>query len=642
MDADSIRDQVLFTTILFILAVLLRSESLSAGAEIVQIHFDTLPDGTRINDEYSESGVSFVNDFQIGRPYRSSPQITTTASARTVPNVLVNTAQDSEVFSSKDVPLVLYFIRPISGIGLQLGCLSGCGTVPNATVSLYDCAGFLQGQDHAVPDSNFLTGLQVLTAANKTAHIAIIDYGPSTTPEAIDDLAFQIAEATCSDVFPPVVTIDSHSNNQMVAESSIILRGKASDSSGVITRVRINGVDAASSPSNSSVGIPYYEFNHPIDLTEGTNYIPIIAWDGAGNKGTTSLYLHRGSPTSVSLSEFHLTQRGIMKAETCDIDDPFVAGKFTIVRIKVDARTSTGAPTYVSSVEMKLYRHEGGNRQLVRTFVGTTYNPFVSQFDSASALAGIHFWLDGFEFAQPGEYSMEFQAYLGINPVGPVLEVPCTDNTFDFRETKTVSMLIVSTESQLFDNAWGAEHLAKTMKVLRFFKRAYPIAENGLHLVHNSPLPVPDGSQQMMMDWDYIKGTGFTWNFIDDHPDGLFRSKYANVKDASNTNIGGRVTSASLVNLAPKSPYGYFRPGAPWVWEGKKFPVPIDDNHDGTTIDDMPNYLAEFFDQETNQWSTNINDYSHGETFRGFRDMDGDQEYDKGEPIAPITQRWDN
>ncbi|MCA9414379.1 MAG: hypothetical protein KC944_24415, partial [Candidatus Omnitrophica bacterium] len=109
MDADSIRDQVLFTTILFILAVLLRSESLSAGAEIVQIHFDTLPDGTRINDEYSESGVSFVNDFQIGRPYRSSPQITTTASARTVPNVLVNTAQDSEVFSSKDVPLVLYF-----------------------------------------------------------------------------------------------------------------------------------------------------------------------------------------------------------------------------------------------------------------------------------------------------------------------------------------------------------------------------------------------------------------------------------------------------------------------------------------------------------------------------------------------------
>ena len=228
-------------TIPSIAALALAVVASPAAPAPVWIRFDDLADGTRVDQQYAAQGVRFVNDYAPDRPFRSSPQITAYAWARSAPQVLVNRAQDDEIYSSAGVPLVLHFAAPISGVGMQLGCVGPCGTLTDATVRLFDCKGQLRAQGQALPRTDFLTPLQVLDPSGQT-RLVVIDYAGSLTPEAIDDLAFQPSGLACAETAPPMVQVTSHQDQQVVAGAAINLRGRVNDNSGFIAQVKINGM----------------------------------------------------------------------------------------------------------------------------------------------------------------------------------------------------------------------------------------------------------------------------------------------------------------------------------------------------------------------------------------------------------------
>ncbi|MHC4573181.1 MAG: hypothetical protein ACYS76_03480 [Planctomycetota bacterium] len=625
--------------------------SVVQAQQTVWIKFDDLPDGERVEDDYAQHGVHFVNDFVQGWYYRASPQIVSTASAKSPPNVLVNTCKGGEFYGSQYAPLVFWFDQPIAGVGMRLGCVTGCPYVSNGTVSLYDCGGTLRGQGQAVPTSDFTAALEVYDPTETTTMV-VVDYGDSSTEEAIDDLAFMDGSGTCTDSQNPVVNITSHADNLLVATSPIILEGTVSDNSGAISSFKINGDSVKLTPDSNSGFKPEYTFYHQITLDSGSNPISAVAEDPAGNIGSASITLHYGPPETVELTEFHLTQRGIMRKKACDVDGPLVAGKFTLVRIHIDARTATGAPTFVSSVEMNMYRWYGMVPILVGTFMGEQYSPQVSWFDSPSQMAGIYFRIPGDQIEEPGLYSFSFQAFVGLDPVGPVLHPACTGATFKFEKTNPVRLFFCPTEAPMFAQDLGSKYLTQTLTALDFFERSFPIAHGDLHYVDGAPLIVPDGSQKMKDDWDYIKGTGFEWTFKDTDPCGLWRADHKKVEAdlwlfGIKVLIGGKITTPpTLVNLPRRTKYGYFRGGD---WPPAKYGIPMDDNRngtigDGTTgiHDDMINYISEFWDSQTQAWSQNFQDYEHGETFRSFVDLNTNLHCDKGEPVAPTVARWVN
>lgn len=625
-----------------VLVVLLLFGSLAASNSTIEwIYFDDYPDGTSIEDQYAAKGVRFVNDYPgYGSTYRSKPTIVQTGAAWSGPNVLVNKAA-SELFTSANVPLVIRFDGEVAGVGLRLGLAPGEAVVPMATVSLYDCNGLLRARETAVPSANFSTALEVWDSPTAGhSRLLVIDYGATVSPEAIDDLAYQSGTGTCSDTTPPVVQITSHEDKQVVASSPIVLQGTVQDNSGCIQQFRINGQDVPLTPHVSPGGQPAYTFFHTKSLNPGSTQISAMAWDAAGKTGKDVILIHYGPPSTVQLNEFHLTQRGIMRQGACDLDEPFVAGKFAIVKIKLEARTAGGALTYIDQVQMSLFRKVGTTDQLVHTYWGTTYSPFVSIFDSTSQMAGIHFWIPGEDTAVAGEYRMTFQAYLGDTPIGALLQ-PCSSAYFQFSQTQPMRLFFCPTEAPMYAPDLGSKYYTQTLTALDYFNRVYPIADNGLECVVGAPLPIADGSAQMMNAHKYIEGTGFEWTFKDTHPSGLWRASHTIVRDGT-TPIGGVITSGTLVNLPAVSPYGYFRPGGPPQWKEKRYVVPMDDDHDGTIDDDMAHYIGQFYDNQTGAWSTNLQNYEMGETFRGFQDQNGNHQHDPGEPESPSVRRWRN
>lgn len=629
----------------------------AAGPAPVFIRFDSQPNGTRIAEQYAGQGVHFLNDYAPGSIYRASPQITASSLAWSSPNVLVNTAYDPEIFSSANCPMVVRFDQPVAGVGMRLSQLDGTATT--ATVSLIDCQGTVHVKRQVAIRDDFTSGIEVWDPT-QSSQVLVIDYGDSTTPEAIDDLAFQSGTGTCADTVKPIVFIDSHLNNSTVASSPQILSGLVYDNSGSLATFKINGTPVPLSPRSNPTGRPTYRFDHSMALKAGSNAITAMAVDPSGNKGSHSIILNFGAPVTVQLAEFHLTQRGIMRKTACDLDGPFVAGKFTIVRIRLDARTASGYASYVTNVEMTLYRKNGTSDQEIDRFWGTTYSPFVSMFDSASQMAGVHFWIPSYYTAPPGQYTMKFQAYIGTNTFGQPLEPPCTNKYFQFDEMKTVRLFILPTEAPLYSQALGQKSISDTLRVFNFFERAYPIAENGLDCVVGSPLPISDGSTAMKDMYAYIKGTGFEWTFKDTHTSGIFQPHhevvFSTVTLQGKTEyipIGGRVTAPALINYPRRTKFGLFRPGGPpqWLLENRRYVNPMDDNHNGSIDDDMVHYMGDFYDAQTNQWTTNLQNYNHGETFRAFQDQNGNYSFDKnlvkgkdefldGEPLSPISRRW--
>lgn len=636
---------------------------------ITWVKFDNLAAGTRLKEQYAAQGIHFLNDYPGGGgPFRASPVVTATGLAWSAPHVLVNTAADAEIYSSVDVPLVIWFDHPVDGIGVRLGLPPGGSAVSSARVALYDCGGNLRGSTNAVPSATFTTAVEVWDVTGKTtggiSQLLVISHGASNVPEAIDDFSVQMRTGGCVDTGKPSVTITSHNDQEVVPTAGIVLQGTVSDGSSVIRTFRINGQDVPLTPHTSVGGaLTDFTFRHQMTLQPGSNPITAMAWDRANNTGKRSIVLHYGAPATIALSKFHLTQRGIMQDVACDASDPMVAGKFTIARIQLDARTAGGATTYVHAVEMTLYRRVGGVDQPVDTYWGTTYSPFVSLFDSPSELAGIHFWIPPEAVATAGEYRMRFQPYLGITPVGAVLDPPCGGTYFTFQDTNPIRVLLVPAEVSLADPILGAEHFAAHAAQLDEVIRTHPVRagissvwsaqSTGLKIGVSDPLKFCDGSAGMQSSSKWCGGTGFTWTFRDANSNGLWRASHAQALDPTrpdcigSNRLGGRITSAVLHNL-PASPIGYFRGGAhPGDGGGdkSKYYMPFDDDRDGTLeAAELANYAAEYLDAGTGQWSTDFNQYAMGDVFRQFRDLNGNNCYDEGdsEPVAPVVTLWRN
>jgi hypothetical protein len=610
--------------------------------DIRWVKFDDVPSGTLAASYYAGQGVRFVTDDVGTTAYRSRPTVEALAQAWSGPNVLVNRAQ-SEIFSSAGAPLVLVFQQPIHGIGLRAGTPAGAPAVTGATISLLDCAGDVVASEALPVSANFSSGIQVYHPdQGGLVQTVVIDYGATTVPETIDDLAFEMGGGGCADVLAPVVNILSHTDQQVLANGNIVLIGRVTDNSGLVDRLRVNGVSGGLTPLWNTNGSLEFEFRVPLSLPEGSHPVNVLAWDLAGNIGKENILLHVGAPQSVTMEEIHITQRGVMRDDACDIDEPLVAGKFTIIRLKLDARTASGAKSYVEQAKVYVWRKIGAGLTYLHEAWGTTYSPFVSQFDSPSSMAGIHFWIPGEILAEAGEYRFEFLAYVNDQLLIRDIPIPCGVQLFTFSETAPIRAFMCPTEAPFWAPELGSEWLTQTMATMDFVQRAFPIADGALQFVTGYPLSLSDGSHQARNQLDYVEGTGFEWTFIDKDPAGISRGDTEFVFNTENKPYGGRIKSSKMITLPNSSGYGIFLPGGPAQWDNRRYVEPLDDDHDGGVEDDLGPYLGEFYDEQSSTWMNDLINYNSGEVFRSFVDTNGNHLYDKGEVWAPAVQRWEN
>jgi hypothetical protein len=629
---------------------------------IVTLNFDGYPDGTRISEQYASQGVHFMNDYFPDVIYRASPMVKAHDNARSVPNVLVNDYYDPEFNNSSEVPMILWFDQPVTGVGMWLGTrqmseMFACTGDYTATVTATDCNGSLVGEKTVSVSSSFNTPLEIDDALGRIQMVKI-DYGASPCPEAIDDLVFQTTSNTCTDVYVPKVTITSHPASSIVNVAKQEILGTVADT-GILKSVKINGTAVG---YNQSYGLDY--FHGFVTLQEGSNTITVLAEDKSGNKGSAQVVITLGTPSSASIAQFHLTQRGVVFNKSCDIDKPLVAGKSALVRLDLSVKSTSGLDTYASSVDLMLYRNTGSGDTLVKTIQGSMYSPYLSMFSSAIDLAAIHFWVPPSDLDPPGEYKFVFQPYIGSTPIGGPLIANCAGNYHQFYNTNPIRLLIVPAEhasmSSVFD---GTDHLSLYYKQLDKVLSAYPIRESmskqlysqaGLIVQETNPVKWCDG---VNTDPVFCPKTGWTWTFIDHHLNGtLARADDAEVLDLGNPTIcgggtehrnqtiGGRIISPSTFSWPFSPAIGIIRNGAHMEWDGAKYVTFFDEDHDGD-IDaiDRQKFIAEFFDIQTSQWSTNLNLYDDGETFRFFVDQDGDNCNDfETEPQAPVRQLFTN
>lgn len=243
------------------------------------IYFDDLPAGSRISDEYASQGVRFLNDFAPNRTYRSSPQIAASAAARLGGQLLINTSYDSELFSSVDIPLVAGFDAPVTGVGMWIGGVNHLCSA-TATVTLLGEDGSQRGQGVIAADTT-LKPLQVLvTDPSKPAYMMTVDFGSSTCNEAIDDFAFQTTTGACTLPSKPVVAVTSHTQNQIVNNTTQIIEGTV-DGPGFVHTVKIDGVPV---PVYYSNGL--FHFKHTMLLVPGSNTITVLATNACGQTGS--------------------------------------------------------------------------------------------------------------------------------------------------------------------------------------------------------------------------------------------------------------------------------------------------------------------------------------------------------------------
>ncbi|MHC4749546.1 MAG: LamG domain-containing protein, partial [Planctomycetota bacterium] len=415
-----------------------------------------------------------------------------------------------------------------------------------------------------------------------------------------------------------------------------------------------------------------YYFSSKVTLKEGSNTFTVLAQNGAGLKDSDKVTLTLGTPLPPSLEQFHLTQRGVMKNEACDVDTPLVAGKSAIVRISLDVKSASGADTYVSSVEMELWRKKQGGDEFVHKFYGTGYSPFLSVFNTPNHMTAIHFWIPGEKLEPAGEYKFVFQPYAGLDPLGSPLVANCDGEYQTFTETRPIKLYLLPVEvgpnSAILK---GTDYAKNLWRMLDCVQRTYPVrdgvssfhasgVQTGVKVDVANPYNLCDGATKT----SYCDpGIGYTWRFIDKDPGGLLRRAHdqkfrdpnqpgCNLDDPNN--IGGRIISdpnTTTFTYAFDPNLGIYRAGAHPGWKGAKHSPPQDEDHDGDIDgDDLKHYVAEFYDEQTNQWTTDLTKFDvynssdlHGETFRFFEDTNDNNCNDsKVEPQADIRLLWEN
>ncbi len=624
------------------------------------IHFEEYSTNTWIKEQYASQGVHFYNDYVSGQPYRAAAQIQNHLNARSASNVLVNMYSNAEFSSSKNVTLAFWFDDPIASLRVWLGTPTNCYGQVSGTIALYDLAGVQRATQSITVSSAFDTFVQLDDSTGKT-RLVVVDYGTSTCAEAIDELAFSAGSGTSNDYGYPVITITSHTNNQSVNEAITTIEGTVFDTSGILSSVKVNGKSAQFYPISGTVG--NFKFRYPVILKEGANVFVASTSDWVDNDDSNSVTIYLGVPKSVSLGSFHLTQRGIMQNKSCDVDSPFVAGKPAIVRMTMPAKTASGATTYVSDVQLLLYQK--GVSSPVLYLWSEEYSSYTGQFESPSQYAAMTFVIPGENLAA-GDYSFVFQAYVGITALGSPITADCAGAYLTFSETDPVRLFIQPVEAGSSNPNQASDHVKNMYIQWHQIERTFPVHEGygppwytvdeGLYYQEAAPLQLCDGSQSMATAFpNWCKGTGWTWQLIDKNSSGVLRRADTTViYDNNNNNIcsgNNHIVGAQYSNTVPTdanhtlsftASLGLFRSGAHPDWFGLKHAVPIDYNHDGKLDGtDIQHLVAEFYDTQTNQWSTTLANYQNGETLRFFDDANGNQCNDQSdETQADIITLW--
>ncbi|HSB65508.1 MAG TPA: thrombospondin type 3 repeat-containing protein, partial [Anaerolineales bacterium] len=631
-------------------------------ASVIWINFDTYPDGTRIDEQYGELGVHFLSDYSPSPPFRTSPKITYHSHAHTAPNVLVNDYLDLELESSVDVPLMFWFDHPVNGVGMHLTTLSNdlspCTSV-TAEVKVYNCTGDMIDSRQVNVSALSTTPLEIDDPGGDIWKV-VVDYGSSSCAEAVDDLAYQPAQpSTCNDPVKPSVTITSPvpgstlTSIYQIFQANIVYPG-------TVKSVKYNGNPMPYYLTSSGE----YRVNRPVTFQQGSNTVVLAAYNFTGMVGSAVAGYTVGEPTSATLEETHLTQRGVVKPATCDMDSPFVAGKSALARIKLDVRTATNDSSYASSVELKLYRWTLTGEVLIDNISGTTYPalPLGDQFTSSNQMNEILFYIPGSDFPGDGFYRFEIQPYTGVNLIGPPITLGCSgDNYQYFTATKPLKLLLVPVEA-----GFGSPLLQNTTHDIDLFLQLYssartlPVADygsassGGVMFSQAAVFHLCDGSAYSQQTYPTIcKSTGFTWRFIDHDASGILqRADGVTIFDytlpfcdQNDHKVGGKINSPTLFSYSFDPILGIFRAGAHPGWVGEKYAIPVDENHNGIIdVYDLDLYIESFFDTGQNQWLQFPSPfYGMGETIRFFMDTNNNKcNNPENDLQAPIRQKFDN
>jgi hypothetical protein len=640
------------------------SRPTSPPTPITWITFDTLSNGTRLEAQYSTLDLHFINDYLPSFSFVSSPKIVSHPYARSSPNVLVNDSSNTEFYNSKGVPLVFWFDHPVDGVGMWLGTVGNqseaCNGTYTATVNAYDCSGNLIASKIANVTRYFNTSLEIDDPLGRIQKV-VVDYGSSPCPEAIDELAYRIGTAICSDSSAPDVNVTFPAKWSIFNTPGLVISGTIAEP-GIVKSATINGAKLRYHLSSPSM---VYKFNTPVTLQDGANLFLFQAKNLSDKIDSDIGVYMLGAPAKATLSEFHLTQRGVVKASPCDVDAPMIAGKSTLARIKLDVITESGAQAFVTSVDLKIYRWSLGGDILVGTVQGESYPNKETYFVWPDQMKEIHFWIPANTMAQPGSYRFVFQPYVGLNNFGPPLEKNCGGFYHFFSQTRPLKLLVVPVEAGLYSPV-----LANTSHNLDFFNqiatvaRTFPLADNiwpNFSVTSNqtSPFKMCDGTTASTTLYPNIcLGTGWEWKHIDKHPSGkLHRADAEYLFDNSQSFctekdhlVGAWIKSPLLIPYSFDPALGIFRPGSHPGWtfhkdQPDKHAWPIDEDHD-MDIDnqDLALYIKSFFDVGQNKWLLFPSSwYNMGETIRFFYDKDGNNCNDSASDFqAPIIKKNHN
>ncbi|MBW6471882.1 MAG: thrombospondin type 3 repeat-containing protein [Anaerolineaceae bacterium] len=635
---------------------------------ITWIKFDNLASSTYVEEQFVSQGVHFISDYLPGYNFVAGPIITTHPNAKSSPHVLLNDFSGGEFFNSANKPLVFWFTEPVSGVGMQLLTKSHNGETCNgtytATVKVFDCNGNLI-ETRTVAVNRFTpTPLEIDDPQGNIKRVWI-DYGSTPCPEVIDDLAFMKGSNYCVHYFYPKVTIEYPPSGSILTTPQIMVNGTIEDRS-VLHSYKINGVKL---PIYMSDPIGIYKFSVPVTLKPGANVFSVQIYNGSLWESQTITY-QLGAPSLANLAEFHLTQRGVIKSSSCDIDTPLIARKSGLVSIKLNVTTASGAPAIINSIDMKIYKTSITGDVLINTIAGDSYPTSMGSFMSADQMEEILFWFSAEDVSEAGLYRFAFQPYVGAFPFGPELEISCGDGQYHFFSlTQPLNLLLLPVEAGMYSSVLAnTTHTQDLMLQILTAVRTLPVSDNiypnfGIKFKEISPFKMCDGNSASNILYPNIcLGTGWEWDLIDKHPSGLLlRADADYVFDYSRTFcenkdepdkkdyiVGGVINSSSMIPYNFNPDLGIFRPGAHPGWahiggQPDKHSWPIDENHNYILDDyELRLYIKSFYDTDQKKWLEFPNDeYDMGETIRFFFDTnDNDCNNTKEDTQAPIVHKF--
>lgn len=626
------------------------------------INFDSLALGTNVISQYAGQGVTFFNDYINFGQYRAAPRIQSHPAATSGSQALVNQYSSLEFSNSSSASLAFYFDQPQKTVSFNLTALGNpnehCASGITATIRAYDCAGVKVAEKIVTAGEAFAVPIGLSASSN--IHFVAVDFGSSTCAEVIDDLVYAAGSAYCSSATSlPVINVATGPTGSVFADPDQNLRGYVDDAGGMVKRLTLN---RAYLPARFNLDLQRVSYNLPITLQEGANHYTLQAVDLTGAASTQNLTYLLGAPDRIRINQMKLTQRGVIRNETCQLDAPFVAGKSTLALLSTAAFTANGLPTFVDQIKLELYYtpFSGGTETKTGSVWSVTQDGRV-RMDNTEDMKEAHFWIPGSLVQQPGWYRMTYQGYLNNAPVGQPLAGPCaSQEPYGFYATRPVRPLLVPSplsSTNRYTRKYDFDQIL--LEQIEVVRRTYPVADlNGVLYQETDAYPMCDGTIATQRAWPEVcKGTGFSWTY---KVEGITRlSRMPWEYDIDDTQwfckktdhiVGGRYLDLPLetIEVDPFIGISLFGPDLNGWDSGKlpKFMPPIDMDFNGQlSTAEFANYVKSYKDVETSTWfsSSDLSHLGPGDTIRFFEDLpqmvNGCAE--ETDPVAEIRKRAD-